>query len=95
MDPLKEALDAFIEKTQERVTGEVTVKLFKGNAQVVGRSSPSSLYDLSLATYDITTTFDQTAAIGFIELWGLPTVTYWALKRKQGRVPLQQRTAIP
>lgn len=87
MDPLKEALDAFIEKTQERVTGEVTMKLFKGNAQVTGRSSPYSLYDLSLATYDISTTFDQTAALGFIKLWGLPTVTAWALKRKLGISP--------
>jgi len=84
MDPLKDALDAFIEKTQERVTGEVKLKLFKGNAQVVGRSSPFSLYDLSLATYDIDTTFDQKAAVGFIELWGLPTVTAWALKKKKG-----------
>ena len=86
MDPLKEALDAFIEKTQERVTGEVTLKLFKGNAQEVGRSSPFSLYDLSLATYDITTTFDQSAAVGFIELWGLPTVTSWALKKRKSRL---------
>jgi len=84
MDPLKEALDAFIDKTQERVTGEVTLKLFKGSAQVVGRSSPFSLYDLSLATYDIDTTFDQKAAVGFIELWGLPTVTAWALKKRRG-----------
>jgi len=83
MDPLKEALDAFINKTQERVTGEVKLKLYKGNAQVVGRSSPFSLYDLNLATYNISTTFDQTAAVGFIELWGLPTVTAWALKRKK------------
>ncbi|MCW3992635.1 MAG: argininosuccinate synthase [Candidatus Bathyarchaeota archaeon] len=84
MDPLKEALDAFIDKTQERVTGEVTLKLFKGSAQVVGRSSPFSLYDLSLATYDIDTTFDQKAAVGFIELWGLPTVTAWALRKRRG-----------
>lgn len=88
MDPLKEALDAFIDKTQERVTGEVKLKLFKGNAQVVGRSSPFSLYDLSLATYDIDTTFDQTAAVGFIELWGLPTVTAWALKKKRRAKPV-------
>jgi len=85
MDPLKEALDAFIDKTQESVTGEVRLKLFKGNAQVVGRSSPFSLYDLSLATYNIDTTYDQRAAAGFIELWGLPTVTAWAL-RKRGKV---------
>ncbi len=88
MDPLKEALDAFIDKTQERVMGEVKLKLFKGNAQVVGRSSPFSLYDLSLATYDIDTTFDQKAAVGFIELWGLPTVTAWTLKKKAKAAPL-------
>jgi len=82
MDPLKEALDAFIDKTQERVRGEVTLKLYKGNAHVVGRSSPYSLYDLNLATYDISSTFDQTAAVGFIELWGLPTVTAWSIKKK-------------
>ena len=82
MDPLKEALDAFIDKTQERVTGEVTLKLYKGSAHVVGRSSPYSLYDLNLATYDISSTFDQTAAVGFIELWGLPTVTAWSIKKK-------------
>jgi len=82
MDPLKEALDAFIDKTQERVTGEVTLKLYKGNAYVVGRSSPYSLYDLNLATYDISSTFDQTAAVGFIELWGLPTITAWSIKKK-------------
>lgn len=82
MDPLKEALDAFIDKTQERVTGEVTLKLYKGNAHVVGRSSPYSLYDLNLATYDISSTFDQRAAVGFIELWGLPTVTAWSIKKK-------------
>jgi len=91
MDPLKEALDAFIDKTQERITGNVNLKLFKGNAQVVGRSSPYSLYDLSLATYDINTTFDQMAAVGFIELWGLPTTTAWALKKKKVKpIPLIQ-----
>lgn len=82
MDPLKEALDAFIEKTQERVTGEVTLKLYKGDAHVVSRSSPYSLYDLNLATYDISSTFDQTAAVGFIELWGLPTITAWSIRKK-------------
>lgn len=82
MDPLKDALDAFIDKTQERVTGEVELKLFKGKAQVVGRSSPYSLYDLSLATYDIDSTFDQKASKGFIELWGLPTVTARELEKK-------------
>jgi len=81
MDPLKEDLDVFINKTQEKVTGEVKVKLYKGSAQVVGRSSPYSLYDLRLATYNIETTFDQLASAGFIEIWGLPTRVASALKR--------------
>ncbi|MEM1673637.1 MAG: argininosuccinate synthase [Candidatus Bathyarchaeia archaeon] len=81
MDPLREDLDAFINKTQERVTGEVRVKLYKGCAIVVGRSSPYSLYDMNLATYNIESTFDQSAAAGFIELWGLATRVAGALKR--------------
>ncbi|MBS7640664.1 MAG: argininosuccinate synthase [Candidatus Bathyarchaeia archaeon] len=81
MDPLREDLDAFINKTQERVTGEVRVKLYKGCAIVVGRSSPYSLYDMNLATYNIESTFDQSAADGFIELWGLATRVAGALKR--------------
>ena len=82
MDPLKEDLDAFIDKTQERVTGEVKVKLYKGSCQVVSRSSPLSLYDKDLATYNIETTFDQSSSAGFIELWGLPTRVANALKKK-------------
>jgi argininosuccinate synthase len=81
MDPLKEDLDAFIDKTQEKVAGEVRIKLYKGNAQIVGRSSPYSLYDLNLATYNIDTTFNQTASAGFIEIWGLPTKVSKALRK--------------
>ncbi|MEM2607433.1 MAG: argininosuccinate synthase [Candidatus Bathyarchaeia archaeon] len=81
MDPLREDLDVFIDKTQERVVGEVKVKLYKGYAQVVGRLSPYSLYDMSLATYSIDSTFDQSAASGFIELWGLATRVARALRR--------------
>jgi len=82
MDPLREDLEAFIDKTQERVCGEVKVKLYKGGFQVVGRSSPMSLYDINLATYDIQTTFDQSYSEGFIELWGLPTRVSNILKKK-------------
>ena len=82
MDPLRDDLDAFINKTQERVRGEVKMKLYKGGLQVVGRSSPMSLYDLNLATYDIQTTFDQSWSSGFIELWGLPTRVSNILKAK-------------
>jgi argininosuccinate synthase len=82
MDPLREDLEAFINKTQERVCGEVKVKLYKGGFQVVGRSSPMSLYDINLATYDIQTTFNQSWSEGFIELWGLPTRASNILKTK-------------
>jgi len=82
MDPLREDLDAFIEMTQKRVCGEVRIKLFKGGFQIVGRSSPLSLYDLNLATYNIESKFDQSSSAGFIELWGLPTRMANALKKR-------------
>jgi argininosuccinate synthase len=81
-DPIRQDLDAFIQQTQKRVTGEVRVKFFKGSVRIVGRSSPYSLYDTKLATYNIDTTFDQSAAKGFIELWGLPTKAAQALIKK-------------
>jgi len=71
--PLKVALDAFIQKTQERVSGTVRVKLFKGNSTIVGRSSDNSLYTPDLATYGADDQFDHKAAEGFIYVWGLPT----------------------
>jgi argininosuccinate synthase len=70
--PLKDALDAFMDKTQELVTGTVKVKLFKGSAVVVGRESPHSLYSASLSTYAKGDEFDHSAAKGFIYVWGLP-----------------------
>ncbi len=81
MDPLREDLDAFIEATQKRVCGEVKIKLYKGALHIVGRSSPLSLYDLNLATYNIESRFDQSSSAGFIELWGLPTRMANALKK--------------
>ncbi|MEX0683053.1 MAG: argininosuccinate synthase [Dehalococcoidia bacterium] len=65
-------LQAYIENTQRYVTGTARVKLHKGTAMVVGRKSPRSLYDFSLATYDKADQFDRTAAVGFISIWGLP-----------------------
>jgi len=70
--PLKDALDAFIESTQENVTGTVKVKLHKGSAVVVGRESPCSLYNTALSTYDKSDSFDHSSAKGFIYVWGLP-----------------------
>ncbi|WP_036478418.1 argininosuccinate synthase [Myxosarcina sp. GI1] len=79
--PLKAALDAFIQKTQERVTGEVRLKLFKGNATIVGRRSPNSIYTPDLATYGADDQFDHKAAEGFIYIWGLPT-RVWSQKTR-------------
>lgn len=77
--PLKAALDAFIKKTQERVTGMVRVKLLKGNAVIVGRQSDYSIYSADLATYGEDDKFDHKSAEGFIYIWGLPS-RVWAQK---------------
>jgi argininosuccinate synthase len=70
--PMRDALDAFNTNVQDKVTGVVRVKLFKGSHTVVGRKSPNTLYDLSLATYDAGDLFDHAAASGFIKIFGLP-----------------------
>jgi argininosuccinate synthase len=79
--PLKDCLDAFVQKSQERVTGLVRVKLFKGNSIVVGRKSANSIYSTDLATYGAEDTFDHRAAEGFIYVWGMPT-RVWAQKQR-------------
>ncbi len=71
LEPLRTALDRFIETTQQRVTGKVRLKLYKGALRVVGRSSKNSIYRVDLSTYNKNSTFDQRSAVGFIELWGL------------------------
>lgn len=71
LEPLKKDLDAFIDKSQDMVSGNVRLKLFKGKVTVVGRSSENSLYDLGLATYDKKDLFDHKMAEGFLRLWGL------------------------
>ena len=70
--PLREALSAFVDKTQEKVTGKVKLKLYKGNIIKAGIWSPNSLYSEEIATFGASD-FDQTDAGGFIELFGLPT----------------------
>ena len=79
--PLKAALDGFIQKTQEQVSGTVRVKLFKGNATIVGRQSDNSLYAPDLATYTSEDQFDHKAAEGFIYIWGLGT-RIWSEKTR-------------
>lgn len=83
--PLKQALDAFIDTTQACVNGTVRVKLHRGNATVVGRSSGAdSLYVPDMATYGAEDQFDHRAAEGFIYVWGLPTRLWAARHRDRG-----------
>ena len=70
--PLREALDAFFEKTSETTTGEVTLRLYKGNIEPVSRKSPYSLYSLNIASFTMGAEYDQKDARGFINLIGLP-----------------------
>jgi len=74
--PLRKALDAFVDSTQDRVSGTVVIRLFKGNVTVLSRWSPFSLYDTELATYTDADTFDHTASKGFIQIYALPLRTY-------------------
>lgn len=69
--PLKQALDGFIDEVNSTVSGEIRMELYNGRAVVTGRKSSESLYDFNLATYDTGDTFDQSAARGFIQIWGL------------------------
>ena len=70
--PLREALSAFVDTTQEKVTGEVKLKLYKGNMILAGITSPYSLYDEEVATFGEDEVYDQMDSQGFINLFGLP-----------------------
>ena len=80
--PLADALRAFVQETQKWVSGDVRLSFFKGNCTVVGRRSPYSLYVEQLATYGGGDEFAHDAAVGFIQLWGLPMEV--AARRAQG-----------
>ena len=81
--PLREALAAFVDKTQETVTGEVKLKLYKGNIIKAGLSSPYSLYDDELCTFG-ESDYNQADASGFINLFGLSTKVDALMKKKNG-----------
>ena len=83
-DPFKTDLEAFIQKTQERVTGSVFVKLYKGNIQVMGRKSPWALYSEEMASFD-TTTYDQRASTGTVQNFGLQPRMYALLQQKNSK----------
>ncbi|MEM2739864.1 MAG: argininosuccinate synthase [Candidatus Bathyarchaeia archaeon] len=83
MDPLREALDAFIDTIEKRVCGEITLRMYKGSVTIVSRKSEYSLYDVDLASYSSSSLFDQRWAEGFITLWGLPTILANRVSRKK------------
>ncbi len=72
LTPLREALDAFVQSTEKNMTGSVRLKLYKGNAILVGRKSPYSLYREDYVTFDEDDVYNQQDAEGFIKLYGLP-----------------------
>lgn len=80
--PLTNAILSFVKTTQETVTGDVTLKLYKGNMINAGVSSPYSLYDPEIATFDEDDVYNQSDATGFINLYGLPTSVYAKMKAK-------------
>lgn len=85
---------AYVASTQRHVTGTVRVRLHRGRAVVVGRKAPASLYDRGLATYDRGDTYDQSAAVGFINIWGLQTRTQ-VRTQLLGQLPDALRIAMP
>jgi len=92
--PLRSSLEAFVASTQERVTGEVSVKLAKGRATVCGRRSELSLYRAGLATYAEGDRFRREMAEGFIYVWGLPSRT-WASVAESGSPPAAPSVVLP
>ncbi len=79
--PLTEAILSFVKTTQKTVTGDVTLKLYKGNMINASISSPYSLYDSEIATFDEDEVYDQKDSQGFINLYGLPTKVYAKMKQ--------------
>jgi argininosuccinate synthase len=86
--PLRESLSAFFDQANLPLNGEVRIRVSAGRAIVTGRRSPTSLYDDGLATYSHGDTFDRTAAVGFLKLYGLGYRTVASVRRKTGRDPL-------
>jgi argininosuccinate synthase len=78
--PLREALDSFFTAVAEPLTGEITLRLYKGTVQPVSRKSPNSLYSLDIASFTMGASYDQKDALGFINLIGLPIKVRASLK---------------
>ena len=86
-----EFLHAFVLHTQRHVTGQVRLKLYRGSSMVVGRKAPQQLYRLELATYGKGDQFDQSAAAGFIKVWGMGVRT---ASEVQGRLASADLSAL-
>jgi argininosuccinate synthase len=85
-EPLREDLDAYMDRVNERVTGTIGLKLYKGHVRVVTRSSPNAVYDASLASFaESGGLFSQTASPGFIELFSLQSRLAWRLHNEKPR----------
>ena len=92
--PLREALSAFVDKTQENVTGEVKLKLYKGNIILASTTSPNSLYDEAVATFGEDDVYDQKDSAGFINLFGLP-ITVRARQAQKNAAKKSAKAARP
>jgi argininosuccinate synthase len=88
--PLREALYAFVAHTQRHVSGQVRLKLYRGSAAVVGRKGPEQLYRMELATYGRGDQFDQSAAAGFIKLFGMSVRTAAEVQGKLSSLDLDK-----
>ncbi|MDR1917335.1 MAG: argininosuccinate synthase [Synergistaceae bacterium] len=86
--PLMEAIQVFVDKTQEVVNGTVRVQLYKGSAVVEGMKSESAIYRYDLATYSEGDAFDHSASVGFIKVWGLPIKT-WTETHEKGNISFE------
>ena len=82
--PLREALSAFVDTTQQTVTGKVRLKLYKGNVLPAGTTSPYSLYDEGLSTFGEDNVYNQADAGGFINCFGLPLKVIAKMKKRNG-----------
>lgn len=81
-EPVMDNIRAYTDEQNRKVEGEVTVRLYKGNCEVVALTSPYSLFDENLATFNKSAAFNQNASAGFIELWNLPQKTAYQLKKE-------------
>jgi argininosuccinate synthase len=82
--PLREALSAFVDATQEAVSGKVRLKLYKGSIRAAGVTSPNSLYNTSLASFTTGELFNHADAKGFVRLYGLPVLVRSPMNQEKG-----------